>query len=191
VLRIRSRPPIGHLIEQVVLTAVGVFDDRRVLFAHVPLAQVIEAQVRHDPINPGVEGTLEPETSNVLVSLQEGVLVDVLGILLGSGEMEGEPQYRLVVMTDKFLEGGAVSALGLSDQHRVVYTAFLPSHAAPRGLFVNADSLSLSSLSRAGPITNRKWYYQYTCRHVLSCPLPPSICRIRACTGIDGLSAKP
>src|ERR1700686_736993 len=132
VLRIRSRPPVGHLIQQVILTAVGVFDDRRVLFAHVPLAQVIEAQVRHDPINPGVEGTLEPETSNVLVSLQEGVLVDVLGILLSSGEMEGEPQYRLVVMTDKFLEGGAVSSPGLSEQHRVVYTAFFPTHLAQR-----------------------------------------------------------
>jgi hypothetical protein len=42
-------------------------------------------------------------------------------------------------MTDEFLEGGAVSALGLSDQHRVIYAAFLPSHAAPRGVPIHTD----------------------------------------------------
>src|SRR6266702_7497334 len=133
---------------------------------------MIETQVGHDPVNPGVERTFEPETADVFVGFEEGVLVDVLRVLLGPGEMESEAQHRLVVMTNEFLEGGAVPALGLSDQHRVVYAAFLPSHAAPRGVLVLADSFhSLALRFRAGPIANRKWYCPNTCRHVSSCPL--------------------
>jgi hypothetical protein len=52
--------------------------------------------------------------------------------------MQSQPQHWLVVMTNEFLEGGAVPALGLPDQHRVIYAAFLPSHAAPRGVLVLA-----------------------------------------------------
>jgi hypothetical protein len=34
--------------------------------------------------------------------------------------MQSQPQYGLIVMAHQFLEGGAVSALRLSDQHRVI-----------------------------------------------------------------------
>ena len=97
---------------------------------------MIETQIGHDPVNPRVEGTLEAKAADVLVGLEEGVLIDVLGVVLGPGEMKSQPQHRLIVVTHEFLEGGAVSALRLSDQHRVVYAAFLPSHAAPRGVLV-------------------------------------------------------
>jgi hypothetical protein len=50
--------------------------------------------------------------------------------------MKSEPQHRLIVVTHEFLEGGPVSPLRLADQHRVIDTAFLPSHAAPRGVLV-------------------------------------------------------
>ena len=124
-LWIRARAPVCHLIEQVVLAAVGVFCDRRVFFAHGPFAQVIETQVRHDPVNPCVEGTLEPEAADVLISLEEGVLIHVLSVVFSSGEMQGQPQHRLVVMAHQFLEGGAVPALRLADQHRVIDAAIL------------------------------------------------------------------
>jgi hypothetical protein len=53
--------------------------------------------------------------------------------------MEGEPQHCLIVVTDEFLEGSAISALRLADQHRVIDAAILyvtirPSHAAPWGV---------------------------------------------------------
>src|SRR5450631_3545418 len=157
-LRIRSRAHVRHLVEQIVLAARRILRDRRILFAHVLFAQVIETQVGHNPVNPGVEGTLEPETADVFVSLEEGVLVDVLRVLLGPGEMESQAQHRLVVVTHEFLEGAAVSPLSLSDQHRVIDTAFLPSHAAPRGVLVPVDSLySITLLLRVGPAANRYW----------------------------------
>ena len=81
---------------------------------------MIETQVRHDPVNPCVEGTLEPEAADVLVSLEEGILIHVLGVVFSSGEMQGETQHRLIVVAYEFLEGGAVPALRLADQHRVV-----------------------------------------------------------------------
>jgi hypothetical protein len=86
---------------------------------------VIEAQVGHNPVNPGVEGTLEPEAAYVFVGLEERVLINILSVLLRSGEMKSEPQHRLIVMTNEFLEGGAASALGLPNEHRVIDAAIL------------------------------------------------------------------
>jgi hypothetical protein len=34
--------------------------------------------------------------------------------------MQRQPQHRLIVMAHQFLEGGAVTALGLPDKHRVI-----------------------------------------------------------------------
>jgi hypothetical protein len=86
---------------------------------------MIQAQIRYDPVNPSVERTLKAEAADVLISFQERVLVNVLSVLFGSGEMEGEPQYRVIVVTDEFLEGGAVPALCLPDEHRVIDAAIL------------------------------------------------------------------
>src|SRR3954449_3612429 len=102
---------------------------------------MIETKIRHDAVNPGVEGALEAEAAAVLVGLEKCILVNVLSVLLSSGEMESEPKNRLIVMAHEFLESGAVPALRLPDQHRVVDSAFLPSHATPRGVLVLADSL--------------------------------------------------
>src|SRR5579863_806288 len=149
-LRIRPRPPIGHLIKQIVLAAVGIFRHRRIFLAHVSLAQVIQTQVRDDPVNPGIKGTLKQEAADVLVRLQERILINILGVVFGAGEMQSEPQHGLVVVTDEFLEGGSIPLLRLADQHRVInatilYLATLPSHAAPRGVlltdYASADSL--------------------------------------------------
>jgi hypothetical protein len=152
---------------------------------------MIEAQIGYDPVNPGVKGTLEAKAADVLVGLQKRVLVDVLSVLLSSGEMEGEPQYGLIVMTYEFLEGGAVSALRLADQHRVVYSPFLPCHAATRGVLDFNDSLCTLTLSGVGPSANRKWYSPYTGRHFRYVLYLPGFSVLRAGIGIDGESRDP
>ena len=86
---------------------------------------MIQTQIRYDSVNPSVERTLKPEAADVLISFQERVLINILGVLFSSGEVEGEPQYRVVVMADEFLEGGAVTALCLADEHRVIDAAIL------------------------------------------------------------------
>src|SRR5271168_375961 len=88
--------------------------------------------------------------------------------------MQRQPQDRLIVVTHQFLEGGAVPALRLADEDRIVYAAFLPSHAAPRGVMVLTDFLH-SVLLRVNPCTNRKCYCQNIGRHVSSCPLLPGV----------------
>jgi len=83
--------------------------------------------------------------------------------VLGAREMQGQAQDRLIVVTHQFLEGGAVPALRLADEDRIVYAAFLPSHAAPRGvlLFTNYATADFPNSPvrcfRAGSFTNRKW----------------------------------
>ena len=57
---------------------------------------MIQTQIRYDPVNPRVERTLKPEAADVFISLQERVLINILGVLFGSGEMEGEPLSLLV-----------------------------------------------------------------------------------------------
>ena len=46
---------------------------------------MVEAEVGDDAVDPGVEGALEAEVAEVAISLEEGLLLDVLGILLGTG----------------------------------------------------------------------------------------------------------
>src|SRR3984957_3963086 len=145
-LGIRSRAAVGYLIEDVVLPARRVFRDGSIFLAHGLLAQVVHAKIRHDAINPGVERTLETKASDVFVGLEESVLVDVLRVLLGAGQVEGEAQHRLIVVTHEFLEGAAVPALRLANQNRIVYAACLPSHAAPRGVPVLKDYVFSNSL---------------------------------------------
>jgi hypothetical protein len=87
---------------------------------------MIEAEIGHYTIDPGIEGTLEPEASQVDVGSQERLLVDVLAILLRTREMYGKAENRAVILPHQFFEGVGVSSLGLSDEQSVVH----PSGAA-------------------------------------------------------------
>src|SRR5213078_3177685 len=87
-LGIGSAATVGHLREKVILFAFGIRRYRSVFFAYLLLANVIEAQVRNNPINPGVKRALEPEPPNVLVCLQERFLVNVLGLMLRASQMQ-------------------------------------------------------------------------------------------------------
>src|SRR5258708_7264780 len=107
---------------------------------------MVEAKIGHNAVNPRIERALETKASDVLVGLEEGVLVNVLGVVLGAGEMERQPQNGLIVVTHQFLEGGAVPALRLADEDRIVDAAFLTSHAAPRGVLVLRYSVTAGLL---------------------------------------------
>jgi hypothetical protein len=62
---------------------------------------MVQAQVGHNAVKPGVERALEAEVPDVSIGLQEGLLVDILGVLLGTGQVQGQPQDRLVVLPDQ------------------------------------------------------------------------------------------
>jgi hypothetical protein len=51
--------------------------------------------------------------------------------MLGAGEAERKPEHSLIVLTDQFLESGAIAALRFTDQFRIVDPAgILPEHSS-------------------------------------------------------------
>src|SRR5512146_1712264 len=114
---------VGDLVDDAVLFAVGIGDDWSVFFPNLALAKVIEAKVGHDPVDPRIERTLKAEATEIAICLQERVLVDIACILLGPGKVESQAEDSVVVLPDQFLEGGAVAALGSTDQLGVVDAA--------------------------------------------------------------------
>jgi hypothetical protein len=105
--------------------------DRRVFFAHVPFAQMVEAKIGDDAVNPGVEGTLEAEAPQVFVGLQKGLLVDILRVGFRSGQVQSQAKNGVIVMTHEHLEGCTVSLLRLADQSRIVNAVALRCQGAP------------------------------------------------------------
>src|SRR5438034_961519 len=51
--------------------AIRSFDHRRLLLPDLPLAQMIETDVRHNPVKPGIKAAIEPEQVDILINPQE------------------------------------------------------------------------------------------------------------------------
>ena len=109
---------------QVHLVAAGIEYGGWVFAAALAAAQMVQAKVGDDPVEPGVEGALEPEVAEVAVGLEEGLLVNVLGVLLVAQHVQREAEDGLVVAADQRVEGGAVAALSFADEF-VVFGALL------------------------------------------------------------------
>ena len=122
-LRICSGPPIRYLLQHIVLLSGSVCRYRRVFLADLPFAQMIEAKIGDDAVDPGVEGALEAKTGDVFVCLQERFLINVLGLGVGAGQMHRQPEHRLVVVPYQLLEGGAIATLRFADQNCIVDAA--------------------------------------------------------------------
>jgi hypothetical protein len=82
---------------------------------------MVETQIGHDAVDPGVEGALKPETADVDVSPQEGFLVDVLAVFLGAGKMDCQAEHGPVVLANQFFKGGGIAELCSADELRVIY----------------------------------------------------------------------
>src|SRR5947209_8550580 len=61
------------------------------------LAHVVHAEVHNNAIQPRVERAFEPEPVQIAVGAKKGFLVNVLSILLRTGEVQSKAEYRLVV----------------------------------------------------------------------------------------------
>ena len=87
------------------------------------LSQVVQAQVGHDAVDPGIEGAFEAEIADALVRLQKGFLINVLGFVFRAGKVHGQPEDGLVVVPHQLLEGSAIATLRFADQQAVVDAA--------------------------------------------------------------------
>ena len=85
------------------------------------LAQVIQAEIGDDAIDPGVERALEAEARQIDVGAKKGFLIDVLTIFLRAGEMDRQAQHGAIILPHQFFEGGGVALLGFADQRGVIH----------------------------------------------------------------------
>src|SRR5437763_1850605 len=89
-----------------------------VFAAGLAAAELVRAEVGDDAVDPGIERALKAEVADVAISLEEGCLVDVFGVVLVAGEVQCEAQNLLFVLFDQGVKGDAAARLGLADQLR-------------------------------------------------------------------------
>src|SRR5215467_13828652 len=100
--------------------------------SRLSFAQMIQAKIGDDAVNPGVEGALEAKVDDVPVSFEEGFLVDILCVRFGVGEMQRQAKDRLVVLPDKRLKRSSVTALRGTNQIAVIQSALGLAHSGSR-----------------------------------------------------------
>lgn len=104
----------------------------RFLFADFALAEEVQAKVGDDAVEPGVEAAIEAEGVEIAMDAEEGLLVDIAGVLLGAQEVEGEAEDGLIVGVDELLEGELVARLRRSDECRFVRQGPFPEYPGRR-----------------------------------------------------------
>ena len=126
-LRAGGRAVIGHAVQHIFLLAVRRHRRIQVPAARILLAQMIQTEVGHDAVDPGVERTLEAETRQIDVRPQKRFLINVLPIFRRTGEVNGQTQHGAIVLPHQFFERGGVALLGLANQRGIVH----PDRRAP------------------------------------------------------------
>ena len=106
-LRIVDRLIVGDLREEVV----NVGFDGAAFWAGPPSPEQVQADVGGNAIDPGRKGALEPEAIQLLINFQKSLLMDVLGIALGSGNPKRKSQNGLIVSADQLLKSDVIPAL--------------------------------------------------------------------------------
>ena len=87
------------------------FDDGGFFLAHLTFAQLIQTDVGHDPVQPGMKAAIETERVQVPVNPEKRLLIDVPGVLRRAEQIHGQPEHTLVVGADQLLESVLVAAL--------------------------------------------------------------------------------
>src|SRR5712671_1971496 len=122
-LRVQRRPMLPLPLKKVgdPLIRVPGMRFRSLIFRpRLPPPQMIQAHVRDNPIQPGVEAALKAEAMQVAVDLQESFLVNVARVLGTLHQIQRQPQHVAVVPAHQFLKRSSVSNLRFRD-----YTALV------------------------------------------------------------------
>jgi hypothetical protein len=81
---------------------------------------MIETQIGHDAVDPGIERTLKPEAADVDVGAQEGLLVNILAVFLRPGEMNRQSEHGSIVLANQFFERSGIAQLSPADKQRII-----------------------------------------------------------------------
>src|SRR6202521_5063361 len=96
---------------------VGGAELRRLVFGtRLAAAQLVEANVGHDAVEPSIKAALEAKPVEIAVHLQEGFLINVAGIFRALHQVEGQPQNVAVIAAHEFLESRSAATLRLGDE---------------------------------------------------------------------------
>ncbi len=83
-------------------------------------AQMIQANICNDAVQPGVEAALEAEAMQVAINLQESLLINVARVLGTLHQIQRQPQHVPVIPAHQFLERSTVPRLRLRDYAALV-----------------------------------------------------------------------
>src|SRR3981189_3715788 len=98
----------------------GIQLGRLVFGPRLAAAQMVQASVGDDAVEPSVKAALEAETVEVTVNLEECFLIDVPRVLGTLHEIESQAQDVPVEAAHQFLESRAAARLRFRDQGPLV-----------------------------------------------------------------------
>src|SRR5579883_762431 len=134
-LGIHVSPLVAYVLQQIKFFPAFIYDYGAVFAAGLAFTQMVQAEIGNDSVDPGIERTFKAKTPQVSISLQKGFLVDVLGILFRTCEVQSQPENRLIVLAHQLLKRRARAALRLANQLAVVHAAQgVACHVSPAGM---------------------------------------------------------
>ncbi len=102
---------------------------------------MIQRDVRHNPVKPGIEAALKSKPVQVPVNSEKAFLINVAGIFTAVDQIQRQTQHFPVVAAHQFLKGQTVSGLRLPNEgvfvrnlHCCVARISLESDAHPHGV---------------------------------------------------------
>jgi len=107
-------------IGDALLVEAGIQFGSLIFGARLTAAQVVQANVGDDAVEPGVKAALEAETVEIAVDLEECFLVDVAGVLGALHEIQRQAQNVPVEAAHQFLESSTTARLRFRNQGPLV-----------------------------------------------------------------------
>src|SRR5258708_5607999 len=83
---------------------------------------MIEANIGHNTVQPGVEAAIEAEGVNIAIDPQKRFLINIPRVFGRPHQVHGEPEDTLIVRANKTLEGVLVAALHCPNGASFIHT---------------------------------------------------------------------
>src|SRR2546423_3312665 len=122
-LRIKRWPMLPLPLEKIsdtFLVMVAIHFRSLIFRTRLAPPQMIEADVRHNAVEPGVEAAFKTEAVQIAVNLQESFLINVTRVFRTLHQVQSQAQYVTVILTHQFLESRAIASLRLHHQATLV-----------------------------------------------------------------------
>src|SRR5215467_7720893 len=90
--RARHGALIGYLVHRVIFLSVRPGQCSRTLGAKSFFAKMVDAQIRHNAVNPCVKRALETEPRQLQIGAKERFLIDILTVFGRTAKMNRDPE---------------------------------------------------------------------------------------------------